>query len=48
MGVLSRPASVEAMVRARQRIDPADAEADRVINEWIRRHAAAQKWRPPP
>jgi hypothetical protein len=38
----------EAMSWVRQRTDPADAEADRAISKWIRRHAATPNWSPPP
>ena len=41
------PAWVEAMAWVRQHTDPADAEADRAIREWICRRAAAQKPRRP-
>ena len=41
------PAWVEAMGWVRQHTDPADAEADRAIREWICRRAAAQKPRRP-
>ena len=44
---LPDPAWVEAMAWVRQHTDPADAEADRAIREWICRRAAAQKPRRP-